>query len=261
VREILGSLPPGARVLDLGSATGSFDAAAYPCRVVRVDAEQFLPAPAGFVQADAAALPFRSGAFDAAICNHGLEHFVRLDAAIAEIGRVVKPEGAFFIAVPDASTFTDILYRWLARGGGHVNPFTSAERLAAHIEHLTGFPHAGTRLLHSSLSFLNRRNRKAPPPRKLLLLGGGREWTLVLANALLRFSDRVLGTRASVYGWALYFGRVGEKVETRACSNVCARCGSGHAAEWLETSGYATRWFYHCPQCGARNVFTRDSAS
>ena len=53
---------------------------------------------------------------------------------LAEIGRVLKPPGALYIAVPDASTFGDRLYRWLTWGGGHVNAFTSARELAATIE-------------------------------------------------------------------------------------------------------------------------------
>lgn len=89
---------------------------------MRVDAEA---APRLSVLADAAALPFASASFDAVVANHSLEHFADLDGALGEIGRVLAPAGALYIAVPDATTFTDRLYRWLARGGGHVNRFSS----------------------------------------------------------------------------------------------------------------------------------------
>jgi len=123
MHEILRNLPPGTLVLDLGCSRGSFAEASAPAVVVRVD----LQPPSnralygGFVQADAAALPFRDRAFAGIIANHSLEHFEDLDGALREIGRVIAPNGGLFVAVPDASTVTDKLYRWLATGGGHVN--------------------------------------------------------------------------------------------------------------------------------------------
>jgi SAM-dependent methyltransferase/DNA-directed RNA polymerase subunit RPC12/RpoP len=251
VHGILESLPPSARVLDLGSGAGSFDSAAYPFRTVRADTE---PVPQLSVQADAAALPFPPAAFDAVVASHSLEHFADLDGALAEIGRVVKRAGMLFIAVPHARTFTDRLYRWLARGGAHLNAFTSAEELATRVERATGLHCAGVRVLYTSLSFLNPRNRKARAPRKLLLLGGGREPILVPLTYALRLLDRSVGTRASVYGWALYFGRAPS--DRTAWTNVCVRCGAGHPAARLVPGRFG---FYRCPHCGARNLFTPDA--
>src|SRR4029077_8355318 len=128
-----------------------------------------------FVQSDAAKLPFADQTFDAVISNHSLEHFDDLVGSLREIGRVISPTGSLFVAVPDASTLTDKLYRWLGRGGGHVNAFTSADKTAALIEQTTAMPHAATKILCSSLSFLNRRNAPRPVPRRLWLLGGGYE--------------------------------------------------------------------------------------
>ena len=45
------------------------------------------------MQADAAHLPFATASFDAVISNHSLEHFAQLDAALVEIGRVLKRPG------------------------------------------------------------------------------------------------------------------------------------------------------------------------
>jgi SAM-dependent methyltransferase len=250
MHEILDRLPAAARVLDLGSGTGSFDASKYPFRTLRVDAE---PKGTGSIQADAAALPFPAESFDAIVSNHSLEHFAALDRALTELSRVLKPGGAVFIAVPDASTFTDRLYRWLARGGGHLNRFTSAPELASHIERATGLRCGGIRLLHTSLAFLNPHNRKARAPRKLLLLAGGREPVLVALTYALRLCDSWFGTRLSVYGWAFYFGAT--PAETAAWSNVCVRCGAGHPAGQLHPDRLR---FYACPACGARNLFTAD---
>ena len=125
-----------------------------------------------------------------------------------------------------------------------------------------GLRHAGSRLLYTSLSFLNSKNRRSRAPRKLILLGGGREWTLVLFNGLFRIVDRLLGTRTAVYGWALYFGKVSVPVETVGWVNACARCGSGHSLQRLAEEGRIRRVLslvptYRCPDCGARNLFFR----
>jgi SAM-dependent methyltransferase/DNA-directed RNA polymerase subunit RPC12/RpoP len=247
---MLARVPASGRVLDLGSREGSYDARAYPFRTVRVDLDR----SAGIsVQADAARLPFASECFDALVSNHSLEHFTDLDGAIAEISRVVKRPGAAFIAVPDAATFTDRLYRWLARGGGHVNRFTSADKLTARIEQASGLECRGVRVLHTSLSFLNPHNRRARAPRKLLLLAGGWEPLLVALSFALRAADRAFRTRLSVYGWAFYFGCA--PADASAWTNVCVRCGAGHAARDLRPGVLR---FYRCPGCGARNLFTPD---
>ena len=264
MHEILRHLPEGARVLDLGSRSGSFDASLYPLQTIRLDLE--VPqgkARAGFVQADAAALPFANASFDAIISNHSLEHFERLTPALEEMGRVLKPRGAIFIAVPDASTLADRLYRWMGRGGGHVNAFRSRGDLIALVAKHTGMPFAGGRLLLTSLSILNRKNQGERLQRKLILLGGGSELLLVLWSALSRYADRCFGTRLSLYGWALYFGNLDEQPDRETWSNVCVRCGSGHSSVWLESMGKVHRalWLargYTCPACGAWNIFTRD---
>jgi SAM-dependent methyltransferase len=257
VNEILDHLPASALVLDLASGGGSFDARARNFRTIRADFEH----KGADVRADAAALPFRDQRFDAVICNHGMEHFENLAGALRELGRVVKRSGAVFVAVPDVTTFTDKLYRWLARGGGHVNGFSSPGPLIEAIERETGLALSGRRLLYTSLSFLNARNRSAPAPGKMIVLAGGREGFLRVLNAALRAADGWLGTRLSVYGWALYFGCAGEPVRETAARNVCVRCGSGHRAAWLTASGRVRgRWppVYVCPQCGARNFYFRD---
>ncbi|MGD0297223.1 MAG: class I SAM-dependent methyltransferase [Bryobacteraceae bacterium] len=264
MHEILRHLPEGARVLDLGSRAGSFDASLYPVRAVRLDLE--IPsrgARCDFVQADAASLPFPDATFDAVISNHSLEHFERLEMALQELGRVVRPSGSIFIAVPDASTFSDKLYRWLGRGGGHVNAFRSRTELIALVERHTGLHFAGGRLLISSLSILNHNNLAGRAPRKMLLLGGGREGLLGLWSLISRLSDRWLHMRLSLYGWALYFGTLDETLDTSTWSNVCVRCGSGASSAWLEQLGIVkrNRWMlrsYACPSCGAPNIFTRD---
>jgi len=265
MHEILRNLQAGSLVLDLGCAEGSFPQEATSATVVRVDRE----APRNredrprFVQSDAAKLPFADQTFDVVISNHSLEHFDDLVGSLREIGRVISPTGSLFVAVPDASTLTDKLYRWLGRGGGHVNAFTSSSETAALIERATGLPHVATRMLCSSLSFLNRRNSPRPAPRRLLLLGAGYECSLFLYVWLSRRLDRRLNARTSIYGWAFYFGNIVESIDTTTWVNVCIRCGSGCSAaslirQALVRSSFPGLRIYRCPQCGATNPFADD---
>ena len=257
MHEILRNLPPGSRVLDLGCRNGSFDASLFPVLTVRLDLER-TGASGVFVQADAGRLPFADATFDALIANHSLEHIQELAAALREIGRVAKPGCGLFVAVPDAGTLTDKIYRSLARGGGHVNPFHDARALAARIGRETDLPLVALRELRTSLSFLNCRNMPSRAPRRYILVGGGKEWILSSATYLFRIFDRIAGTRLSVYGWAMYFGSVGDEFDTGTWTNVCVRCGSGHPSAFLQTFGWPPK--FRCPGCGATNFFTKDRA-
>lgn len=263
MHEILSDLPGGAYVLDLGSSHGSFDPNCTQAIVVRLDREAFTKiGGAHCVQGDAAHLPFRNGQFASVIANHSLEHFDKLNEALQEVGRVLTSSGSLFVSVPDASTFTDKLYRWLARGGGHVNQFTSVTSLLSLIEQVTGLKHVATKSLYSSLSFLNRNNAPKPRPKRLFLLGGGAEWSLFLFAWFSRRLDRLFHSRISIYGWAIYFGRIPSPIHRGASINVCIRCGSGHPSLYLLThSGVQKRFglrVYHCPRCAALNPFADD---
>src|SRR3989442_161106 len=139
--EILDYAPDTARVLDLGSHKGSFPEGAYRFLTIRVDIGEPKRKGGCVVQADAAGLPFRSRTFDAVVLNHSLEHFVSLKRSLQEIGRVVKREGAVFVAVPDARTLADRIYRKLYRDrGGHVNLFGSRVELATMLSWYFGLP-------------------------------------------------------------------------------------------------------------------------
>jgi len=260
--ELLRNLPAKARVLDLGCGNGSFDASGLRATVIGLDLEGGSSSPPRFVRGDASALPFAANTFDAIVSNHSLEHVRDVDGCLAEIHRVLKSTGCLYVAVPDSTTLFDRLYRWLADGGGHVNPFSSAVELSQRIERATGLPHRGTRTLCTSFSILNRKARRARAPWRLLLLGGGTQTSLLLGTYTLRLTDRLFGTRLTVYGWALYFGAANESTSAAAWTNVCILCGAGHASWWLLHEHRVFRRlflpFYRCPGCGALNLFTRD---
>lgn len=262
MHEILSTLVPGSRVLDLGSGSGSFDAKRYALTVVGGDLEAPSKRYANFVVCRAAQLPFKNGSFQALVLNHSLEHFDNLAGSLQEIGRVLAKPGFLYIAVPDASTLTDRVYRWLARGGGHVNQFSDPSIISRAVAASTGLRNTGTRVLCTSLSFLNRRNAVSKRPRKLLLFANGHEGFLRLLTYVLRCVDRQLRWRTSIYGWAFYFGDL-DGLDLSAWSNVCVRCGSGHPSSLLKNTGRVIRRrlrpsIYLCPQCNARNFFTDD---
>jgi SAM-dependent methyltransferase len=259
---LIGSLPAGARVLDLGAGSGSFPSARPDLVVVRLDVEKPHRLGQGsYVLADAARMPFRPMSFDLVVSNHSLEHFTELDATIGEIGRVLKPDGVLYVAVPDATTLTDRIYRWLGRGGGHVNPFRSPEEVATLIIRLTGLPWRSTTALFSSLSFLNRHNFITRPPRRIALFAFGNELFLAVLIWILRGLDRRCGTKWSRYGWSFRFGNVTTAEAVEAWVNVCVRCGSGHSEAYLRKHTPIRKLAglfpaYRCPACGGFNFLT-----
>lgn len=90
-----------AAVLDLGgNRTGQrsiFDIKKCPHRTVFANLSV---AKRPDVQADAAHIPFKSNAFDGAICSELLEHVPRPLTVVEEVSRVLKPGGTLLITIP-----------------------------------------------------------------------------------------------------------------------------------------------------------------
>ena len=230
-----------------------------PCRLVLLDqgaAERGLALP--FVQADSHYLPFAERSFDAVIEAHCLEHVNHLDPALSELKRVLKSRCALYVSVPDASTFTDQVYRWLYLGGGHVNAFVSQEQLARRIEAQTGLVRCGVRTLYSGLHFLARRRVKQLPRRRRYLFPGLPPPVISLFASALSLLDRLLGTRLTVYGWEMYFTAGGflSPIDLEEEHQDCSSCGSAYAAGWLRASGAARGLgvAFRCPGCSSWNL-------
>lgn len=106
------ALPRAARVLVVGCGRGEeCGAIAHllpDAAVTGLDIENgFRPggeANVTFLVSDAVALPFRSSHFDFVYSFHALEHVTGgAPAALAEVARVMRPDGAFFVGVPNRS--------------------------------------------------------------------------------------------------------------------------------------------------------------
>jgi SAM-dependent methyltransferase len=73
--------------------------------------------PVGWRQADAMALPFDDGAFDAVVCQFGVMFFPDKSKAYAEVRRVLQPGGVFIFNVWDRiaeNEFADVVTTALA---------------------------------------------------------------------------------------------------------------------------------------------------
>jgi ubiquinone/menaquinone biosynthesis C-methylase UbiE len=89
---------PGARLADIGSGKGRFARifAARGARVTAVDLSENMLAAARPLDACCAsmtALPLATGVFDGAYATESLEHAVDIEAAVAELCRIVRPGG------------------------------------------------------------------------------------------------------------------------------------------------------------------------
>jgi SAM-dependent methyltransferase len=103
VRAFAAALPAGARVLDAGAGEGRYAHRFARQRYYGVDlavgdaAWDYSRLDA---IADLTALPFRTGAFDAAIHIVTIEHLREPGRALAEIARSLAPGGVFLAAAP-----------------------------------------------------------------------------------------------------------------------------------------------------------------
>ncbi len=122
IPAILDKLEPFSHVLDLCCGQGNVTEAliAQGHEVVGID---FSPemltiarrrAPeAEFIEADAQELPFEDDRFDCVVCNFGIMHIPDQMGALAEIHRVLRPEGQLAMTTwsgPDLSPAFKILY-------------------------------------------------------------------------------------------------------------------------------------------------------
>lgn len=125
-------------VLDLGCGTGHGAialAARWPgARVIAADASPGMLAQAARhdeacrcerLCADARALPLADASVDLVFCNLMLQWCDDLDAAFAEVARVLQPRGLFTFTTLGPDTLAELRDAWRAADDGeHVIPFT-----------------------------------------------------------------------------------------------------------------------------------------
>lgn len=103
VERLAGQLPNGARVLDAGAGEGRHAAYFPNCRYTGIDStvgDDEWDYSGLSVRGDLERLPFPAGSFDAALNIVVLEHCARPGLVLAEIARVLKPQGRLLIIAP-----------------------------------------------------------------------------------------------------------------------------------------------------------------
>jgi len=222
-------LEPGDRVLDVGCGEGRHAHACSldPVEVVGLDLdpERLRTARHGFddavaaaarttpafLQGEATALPFPDGAFDVVLCAEVLEHLPDYRAAVAELERVLAPDGTLAVSVPRAGP--ERVCWVLSRDyhdvqGGHVRIFDGGE-LRASIEagglECVSVEHAHA--FHTPYWWLKccwwKRDRAGDPPWFLAAYERFLEWVEFGDHPVLegieRHLDRVVGKSTVLY--------------------------------------------------------------
>ena len=103
VAAFAGSLPAGARVLDVGCGTKPYAPLFAQGEYVGIDVESSGRAAhekTADVYFDGESIPFEDGEFDAALCTEVLEHAVHPDRLVGEIQRVLRSGGRLLVTVP-----------------------------------------------------------------------------------------------------------------------------------------------------------------
>jgi SAM-dependent methyltransferase len=140
--EIASGLSPGAAVLDWGAGKGhlSWLLSNRGLRVtgykVREGRSRSIPFPVEMVySSELESLPFEAAAFDGVVSCGVLEHVPEPEKSIAEVARILRPGGRFFIYyLPNRWSYTE----WIndLRGASdHPVKYTSAILRAALVRH------------------------------------------------------------------------------------------------------------------------------
>jgi malonyl-CoA O-methyltransferase len=148
VAALAGEVAPGAgRLLDVGAGTGRLLADLLATRPgLRAAAVDLAPgmcaatrraAPGAVVAAaDAEALPFSAGQFDLAVSTSTFQWLPRLEPALAECARVLRPGGTLVLALFADQTLCELRSAWRQAAGPGAGQrlhrfFTAAEVAAA----------------------------------------------------------------------------------------------------------------------------------
>jgi len=261
---ILSGLGPEHVVLDLGCGSGSFQYKRYKPYIVGVDLfvpfEQCNVERVSYVRAASEDLPISTCSMDAVVSNHSMEHMADFRRSLSEIRRVLKPSGLLWISVPNGFGFDDALYRFLYKGGGHVNRFRY-DSFQKDVETITGLTLLKSTVLMSSFIYTKRPESIDSLPRRLRMVHRSRIVSRLLPfvlNGVARGLDRTLHTSVARYGWGFVFGPEGSTFpRLPSFYNVCSGCGAGHPAAALRQTKYRSVGipFYKCPTCNQQNLF------
>jgi len=130
-------------ILEVGYGSGVFlpELARRADRVAGLDIHESRPAveemlrtlgvEAELHEGDLYSLPYEDGEFDALVCLSVLEHLVDLDAALAEMRRVLGAGGVIVLGFPVRNPVTDGFFRLVGYDPRELHPSGHADILAA----------------------------------------------------------------------------------------------------------------------------------
>lgn len=268
MNEVLADIPENGLVLDVGCAGGSFDFSTTKSTVVGVDidfpkTERFKQhrerGNVHFIKADARFLPFRDGSFDALLYNWTLEHFPHVALCIEEADRVARPEGRLYASIPDGHSFDDRLYRFLFRGGGHLNQY-SFESFIKEVYDRTRFKLVSFSDWCTGLTYLNFEESSGSSLNRLakyVIMKFGLQRILL---RVLRMRDPYFHKPLSRTGWIFLFRKDERCGLRRPWGHICRKCGSAfdttmNTDRIRPQKSIICDRMYECPICGTGNDY------
>ncbi len=239
--ELLARLQPGDAVLDLGCGKGTFAYNLYPdLRINAVDIappETQFPSHVTFRLGTAEKLPYDDQSFKLIIAHFVFEHFADFAAALKEADRVLSRDGLLYMALPDARSFDDQLYRAIFAGGGHLQQPT-LEWVIREVYRNTSLKLISYADWPAGMSFLGDHEEM-------------RTFVFAVLNAFQRTTGDDLRARSS---YVMLF-RKETGIGYRTIMRTCTYCGEGDGVDVSAPLGSeAGNWI--CPACGCTNTLT-----
>ncbi|QDY70410.1 glycosyltransferase [Qingshengfaniella alkalisoli] len=175
--EAIAALPDGSgkRMLDIGTGSGlaarAFLAAGWDVTATGFDVDAYLTDQAVFPEGielhenvDVTDMTlFPDASFDVVWCAHVLEHVLDTGRALAEIRRVLKPDGLLLVTVPPAKSTVV---------GGHVSNGWNVGNLM-YVLAVTGFDLRSGRFVRHGYNIFGEVGRGEAPPRSELRFANG----------------------------------------------------------------------------------------
>ena len=190
------SAGPGREVLNGGAGQGTLSRklAELGYQVTSVDVA---PVSDDVLKADLTALPFESEHFDAAVLGEVLEHIEDDRTALAEVRRVVRPQGVLALSVPAHPNLYGPSDVW----AGHVRRYTrpqlihTCDEAGYTVHRCVGWGFPVSRLYHRHVyeRYLDRRGPAAPSRRSKPLVA--------VLGALLQLDRLFVGVERGALGY------------------------------------------------------------
>jgi SAM-dependent methyltransferase len=179
------------RLAELGFEVTSTDVSPEAVELLRERA------PGDVLEADLTSLPFEDARFDAAVLGEVLEHIENDRGALAEVARVLHPQGVLALSVPANPKLHGPSDVW----AGHVRRYTRPELLEAcaaagfTVHRCLGWGFPASRLYHRHVyeRYLDRRGPAGPERRHGPFIA--------LVGALLQLDRLFVGVERGALGY------------------------------------------------------------